>query len=449
MTPSLTTHLIAPRREQIVQLDEQPALFGDGASPANAPEQFRLALGGRAVIRQVLRRDGTRAETVYPIERQSRRVEFKQEELAALADASFLQRSDWPSSPSRGATIRSVDLFSGCGIMTLGAWDAARAAGLRFEPVAALDINVAAAGVYKRNFPMAAVRTVPVESVLNAELGQPASDEEKHFLSGIGEVELLVGGPPCQGHSSLNNHTRRNDPKNRLYERMARFAELARPRHIIIENVSAVLHDRGRVVEQTISSLLHLGYAVDHGIAEVSSIGVPQQRRRHVLVASLTRLPNVRHTLAEFARQPRTVRWAIKDLLKNKHDTTIDTVTSPSRSNQKRIDWLFMNDEHLLPNRLRPDCHKLKKHSYKSVYGRMYWDRPCQTITTGFTSMGQGRYVHPAEPRTITPHEAARLQFIPDFFDFGDQIGRTSLSEMIGNAVPTKLTYVFALELFR
>jgi DNA (cytosine-5)-methyltransferase 1 len=63
--------------------------------------------------------------------------------------------------------------------------------------------------------------------------------------------------------------------------------------------------------------------------------------------------------------------------------------------------------------------------------------------------MGQGRFIHPGQPRTITPHEAARLQFIPDFFRFDDAVGRTALSEMIANGVPPKLTYVFVLELFR
>ena len=89
----------------------------------------------------------------------------------------------------------------------------------------------------------------------------------------------------------------------------------------------------------------------------------------------------------------------------------------------------------------------MKAHGYKSVYGRMYWDRPSQTITTGFTCMGQGRFVHPKRKRTLTPHEAARLQFIPDFFRFDEDLPRAALSEMIGNAAPPKLTYVLALEL--
>jgi DNA (cytosine-5)-methyltransferase 1 len=88
-------------------------------------------------------------------------------------------------------------------------------------------------------------------------------------------------------------------------------------------------------------------------------------------------------------------------------------------------------------------------HSYKSVYGRLPWDRPAQTITTGFGSMGQGRFVHPKRRRTLTPHEAARLQFIPDHFRLDEVESKTALAEMIGNAVPPKLTYVFALELLR
>jgi DNA (cytosine-5)-methyltransferase 1 len=70
------------------------------------------------------------------------------------------------------------------------------------------------------------------------------------------------------------------------------------------------------------------------------------------------------------------------------------------------------------------------------MYGRLHWDRPAQTITTGFSSMGQGRYVHPAQPRTLTPHEAARIQGFPDWFSWSSTSRRTVLSTAIGNAVP-------------
>ena len=74
------------------------------------------------------------------------------------------------------------------------------------------------------------------------------------------------------------------------------------------------------------------------------------------------------------------------------------------------------------------------------MYGRLRWDRPAQTVTSGFGSMGQGRYVHPLRPRTLTPHEAARLQFLPDYVDFSRVAKRTALATMIGNVAPPRLT---------
>jgi DNA (cytosine-5)-methyltransferase 1 len=131
-----------------------------------------------------------------------------------------------------------------------------------------------------------------------------------------------------------------------------------------------------------------------------------------------------------------------------KSDAVFDQAAVHSETNKLRIDYLFDHDLHELPDHVRPDCHRLKKHSYNSVYGRMRWDEVAPTITTGFGSTGQGRFVHPLRRRTLTPHEAARIQFIPDFFDFGNS-QRRQLQEMIGNAVPPKLSFMLALELLR
>ncbi|MGH3053264.1 MAG: DNA cytosine methyltransferase, partial [Gaiellaceae bacterium] len=90
---------------------------------------------------------------------------------------------------------------------------------------------------------------------------------------------------------------------------------------------------------------------------------------------------------------------------------------------------------------MRPVCHQ-SEHSYVSMYGRLRWDAPAQTVTTGFGSMGQGRYVHPLRPRTLTPHEAARLQFLPDFMRFEEIRTRAALAQAIGNAAPPLLTIV-------
>jgi DNA (cytosine-5)-methyltransferase 1 len=141
----------------------------------------------------------------------------------------------------------------------------------------------------------------------------------------------------------------------------------------------------------------------------------------------------------EIARH-RNLKWAIGDLVDQTESTAFDTPSPHSDQNAARIKWLFENSSYDLPDNLRPACHRDGGHTYKSVYGRLRWDRPAQTITTGFLSMGQGRYVHPSRRSTLTPHEAARLQCFPDFFDFSATNKRSAWSRLIGNAVPPLLT---------
>lgn len=225
---------------------------------------------------------------------------------------------------------------------------------------------------------------------------------------------------------------------------MARAAEVLKPKVIIIENVTTVQWDEGGVLEATRKSLIAAGYRVDGKVLDLRRIGVPQRRKRFVLIA--TTLPTLDPTqlLAGLAdampnHAARSVRWAIGDLLSLKSEMTFDTASRATKANLKRMKLLFERELYDLPNRNRPKCHKDGNHSYLSMYGRLRWQRPAQTITTGFGSMGQGRYVHPQRPRTLTPHEAARLQTFPDWFDFGPKTRRGILATVIGNAVPPLL----------
>ena len=129
----------------------------------------------------------------------------------------------------------------------------------------------------------------------------------------------------------------------------------------------------------------------------------------------------------------------IEDLLEHEGETAFDTASLPTPTNRRRMEWLFERREFDLPNYMRPDCHS-NGHSYPSMYGRLRWESPAQTITSGFGSMGQGRYVHPLRPRTLTPHEAARIQFLPDFLRLNEIPTRTALARAIGNAAPPRLT---------
>lgn len=338
-------------------------------------------------------------------------------------DTQFL-REKLRYAPS-GSPLRLVDLFSGCGGITLGMKDAGNRLGIPVSVVVAVDNDPEAAAVYANNNPEALVASADVQALV----------PKLH-----GSIDILCGGPPCQGHSDLNNYTRRDDTKNALYYAMAELAQGTRPKVVLIENVPAVVHDRGKVVLRTRLSLEAQGYSVTEGVLDASNLGVPQTRRRHILLAARCDTGIVPDDIFNILTRKgiqRTVRWAIHDLVGVQDGGTdpIDVKSRQSAESLRRINYLFDNGVFDLPNSERPRCHQ-GSHSYKSVYGRLRWDRPAQTITTGFTSMGQGRYVHPSERRTITAHEAARLQTFPDSFDWSAVTRRSSLARLIGNAVP-------------
>lgn len=328
--------------------------------------------------------------------------------------------------------------------MSVGLQEAARRAHRKFDVRLAVDSDPAAARTYKRNFPRANVIASSVESLFDGEIGTELTALEEGLAEQVGRVDILIGGPPCQGHSDLNNHTRREDPRNHLYALMARGAEVLWPKLVVIENVAPVQWDREGVVEATSEALREAGYTVDSDVIDLRRIGIPQLRRRHLLIASRSKAVDPTRVICALHRglddhPDRTVRWAMDDLKALRSRGVFDSAGRTSDENARRIHYLFSHNVYDLPNHRRPKCHHDNGHSYISMYGRLRWDRPAQTITTGFGSMGQGRYVHPSERRTITPHEAARLQSLPDWFDFGDDPGRGELARMIGNAVPPLL----------
>lgn len=365
-----------------------------------------------------------------------------------IYDLAWLASKESPRVRTSAQEIRVVDLFCGCGGLTLGIREAARGLGCAFRSVFASDINQGALDVYTKNFQPDIADSNPIEKSINGELGANRTPEEQAFCDKVGNIDILVAGPPCQGHSNLNNHTRRDDPRNLLYLRAVRCAEILKPDTLIIENVPGVLHDKHGVLQTADEYLKTLGYSVDFDIIRMWRIGVAQTRQRMLLVASrVAKDVNIKQIMKAFNLPPRPMAWAIGDLLdKYTADSVFNSAAIHSPANQARIHYLFENDLYELPNEQRPDCHRLKPHTYPAVYGRMHWDRPSPTITGGFPSCGRGRFVHPLRERTLTPHEAARVQYFPDFFDFGGMT-RTGLAHAIGNAVPPRAGYVVALPL--
>jgi DNA (cytosine-5)-methyltransferase 1 len=347
----------------------------------------------------------------------------------------------WRAASSR-RVVRAADLFCGCGGLTLGAREAAHALGYSFEVRLAVDSDSEAMAVYRANFFPDLVHRGDILDLVDGRLGDPPTPRELANLYDLGDLDIVMAGPPCQGYSDLNNRTRRADPRNALYQRVVRFVEVFRPRSVLIENVPQVRAGVSPYLDETLSKLRALGYHVDSGVLDLARLGVPQHRKRHVVLASLLSLVEVASLAAGDATRPRSLAWAIEDLADEPSANLLTGRPKLSEENGRRIQHLFDNGLYNLPNHLRPRCHRDERHSYVSMYGRLRWDAPAQTITGGFNSPGQGRFVHPDRPRTLTAHEAARLQMFPDSFDFSAAKSRQSLARMIGNAVPMKLSYL-------
>jgi DNA (cytosine-5)-methyltransferase 1 len=357
---------------------------------------------------------------------------------------------DWLSRkrPPKNAGLESitlVDLFCGCGGFSLGAKEAAKINNMGLDIVLAIDSDDTALKVYKSNFKESNVVGEDICNVFTEKLRAPVSIAENRLKKELGQVNILIAGPPCQGHSNLNNKTRRSDPRNQLYLRAIRGIEVLQPHVAIIENVTAVKHDKSSVISQSLEFLSALGYRIETIEVNAHRLNVAQERKRHFLVAyNINTDSTLEDHIKSFDSKKNVLKDVIADLVDEPNNKS-GIFYNPSLSvtiNKERIKYLFDNNLYDLPNEMRPSCHREKQHSYISMYGRMRWDSPTQTITGGFGSIGQGRFIHPLRPRVITPHEAARIQGFPDYFDFTSVNYRGSLHKMIGNAVPPPVSTV-------
>ncbi len=353
-----------------------------------------------------------------------------------------------------------ADLFSGAGGLALGFMRAAAGRGLGCHSVFAADSDERAVAVYAHNLGTGHRSVRSVASLVDFQVRGQGNDARFPYLPELtgadvasisSQIDVVLAGPPCQGHSSLNNKTRGDDPRNRLYLTVPAFAIAVGAKAVIIENVPGVLRSRGNVVETTARLLEDAGYFITCAKLASDRLGWPQTRQRFFLVALRGARPS---SLDEIAlacrREALPVSWAIGDLLDRAlgGEDPLHTTAELSSENEQRIAWLFENDEFDTPNHLRPECHQ-DGTTYGSVYGRMRWERPAPTLTTGFLTPGRGRFIHPRCKRTLTAREAARIQGFPDWYDFSGggvlRPAKKDLTKWIGNAVPAVLGYTVAL----
>lgn len=378
--------------------------------------------------------------------------------------------SKWWRSWLRGARVRSevratgtltaVDLFCGCGGLALGAQEVASAVGLDLRIRAAVDADADALFVYSLNLRPDRVLGADVTTLVDFQIRGWAEEAcfayrpevvDRRLRGLVGDVDIVIAGPPCEGHSNLNNRSRRADPRNLLCLDAVAAAVALNASAVVVENVPEIVNDRRRVVDTACALLKSAGYQTCSGVLVGNDLGLAQTRRRFFLVGSKLNLVSIAEiTRALGGRGPSDVRWAIEDVVDQGTDPVMDATGQLSAENNLRIAWLFDNGAYDLPNHMRPPCHR-DGHTYPSVYGRLRWDAPAGTISTGFMTPGRGRFVHPFRRRTLTAREAARLQGFPDWFlfrrDQQDMPSKKSLSKWIGDAVPPILGYVAVLSI--
>lgn len=328
----------------------------------------------------------------------------------------------------------AIDLFCGAGGLSLGL----RAAG--FQVLLAADAWEVASRVYRLNFD---------HPFVGIDLAS-ASADALWGASGIkpGPVDLVVGGPPCQGFS-VQRIGADHDQRNHLVLEFARLVSEFRPRAFLMENVLGLLGKRGKDLAAAFEQrMAESGYSVKAFRVNAVEFGVPQVRRRVMFVGTLRkdgtsyRFPAPTHRPDRY----RTVRQAIGDLPsppidRSPHpDDRLHRRTRLSPENQMRMEMVppggGMQD---LAPELRVACHKAgaARIGHRYVYGRMAPDEPAPTITARFDSFTRGKFGHPWEARNITLREGARLQSFPDWFRFDGS--QEDIAALIGNAVPPLL----------
>lgn len=350
---------------------------------------------------------------------------------------------------------RVLNLFCGAG----GLADGFRQAGCQI--VAGVDWDPNAVATFRTNHPQALVMEGDIREVASRR------------LESVGPIDILIGGPSCQGFST---HGKRifDDPRNFLFREFARVAEDLKPPWIVIENVKGMLSFKHGLFRKWIQQAFEdIGYRIDSRMVLAADYGVPQLRQRIVFIGTRTEqpigFPEPTHG-ATLGQPWVTVRDAISDLPSLGESGGSDDIEYPSLPSSAYQQWARNGSHRLtlhlarhvsplamsiirqipmgtgirhltedqLPDRfrrMRTISNGRLRRDCTTLYYRAAWDRPSYTITCYFRNVSAGPFVHPAADRAFTPREAARLQSFQDTYKF---VG-TSIPRQIGNAVPPLL----------
>ena len=340
-----------------------------------------------------------------------------------------------------------LDLFSGAGGLSYGMHK-----NPHFKTAVALDMNAEAANTFKMN--------MPGTEVLTGDITQKEVKEKIIELSKEKKVNMIIGGPPCQGFSMKGKKQGLSDPRNFLFQEYLSIVHELQPEVFVIENVKAILSTaNGWFKDEIISAISELGYKVSYGVLNSKYFGVPQNRERAIFICSKHFDIDLPCGSDDFI----SVRDAISDLnyLKSGEGAFEQEYRLPPQSDYQRL--MRENSKklynHQASNHKRVAIDKLKmippekgkeylpdelkgKQKFNTTWGRLSWDKPSPTIDTRFDTPSNGTNSHPVLSRAITPREAARLQSFGDDFIFYGK--KTSVCKQIGNAVPPLMAKAIA-----
>ena len=340
---------------------------------------------------------------------------------------------------------KAIDLFCGAGGLTLGLKKAG------FSVVAGVEMNPEITKTYKANHRKTKVLVKDIREV---------SGKKLLALASLKKIDLVAGCPPCQGFSQLTEKYKKKDPRNDLVLEMARLIEEIKPKMVMMENVPGIAIKGKRILKTFVKRLKSLGYEINMDVLQMADYGVPQSRRRFVLVAGkgfTVPLPEQTHlrkgdplkklkpwirlsAVIKNVKKPVSLSHALKNGGAEKYNWHV--VRDLQEISIKRLKAIKEGDNRMaLPWHLRPKCHKTKKAGFRNVYGRLRWNDVSGTITSGCTTACMGRFGHPTQTRTISIREAALIQTFPMNYRFKTRFMDTAC-DLVGNALPPKFAEI-------
>ena len=364
-----------------------------------------------------------------------------------------------------------IDVFAGCGGLSLGMEQAG------FTPVFMNDIDPICSKTYKFNF------NLTDKQIFIGDIARLNEEWKTTYAKYIGDVDLVCGGPPCQGFSTANRQRLIDDPRNKLYKEYVLFLSQIRPKFFVMENVKGMQRKIDEII-QDFHQYLGTNYTFSYKILNAKNFGVPQNRERLIFIGN--RMGGNTDKIFENIESAKYPHFVLKDALeglpvlfpnKKKNDTSIENdkigfkecayqysqtqffkfinsheVTKlynhKNRYNNERDIEIFRrlpqgaNSLHESIVDIMP--YKKRLGIFKDKYFKLNENEVCKTITSHM-KFDCNMYIHPTQPRGLSPREAARVQTFPDDFVFlGPQ---NSWYHQIGNAVPVKLAYAIGKEI--